>query len=227
MTVTVPVPQDVPSAAEPSPPVMRPRIALPIRTERLLLRAVEPGDYAAVAAFRRRPDVARYLNGEPWTDLSGPAQFQDMAARTGLHTPARSLAVVVVHDDGLVGHLGLRPTRSEHDAVCSVGWVFHPMHAGRGFATEAARALLDAVFGAGVHRAEAHVDPRNTPSVRLCERLGMTREAHFRKDWWNKGEWADSYVYGLLAADRAAVPGNSRESRGTPGAGHPLQQQEN
>lgn len=203
-----------------TPPVVRPRLALPIRTERLLLRAVAPGDYAGVAAYRRRTDVHRYLNGSPWTDLTGPADFEDMLSCTGLHTPARSLAVVVMVGGDLVGHVGLRLTHPRHDAVASIGWVFTPRVAGLGYATEAAGALIDAAFAAGLHRIEAHVDPRNAPSARLCERLGMTREAHFRRDWWNKGEWADSLVFGLLAeewpAARAALPGGE-QAPGAPG----------
>jgi len=46
---------------------------------------------------------------------------------------------------------------------------------------------------------KAQLDARNTASARLCERLGMTLEAHLRQDWWSKGEWTDTLVYGLLA----------------------------
>ncbi|MET3511068.1 RimJ/RimL family protein N-acetyltransferase [Plantibacter flavus] len=31
----------------------------------------------------------------------------------------------------------------------------------------------------------------------------MRREAHLRQDWWNKGEWTDTVVFGLLASDRS------------------------
>ena len=41
----------------------------------------------------------------------------------------------------------------------------------------------------------------NLGSARVAERLGMTREAHLRRDWWNKGEWTDTFVYSLLDSD--------------------------
>jgi RimJ/RimL family protein N-acetyltransferase len=42
---------------------------------------------------------------------------------------------------------------------------------------------------------------RNEPSWRLMERLGMRREAHFRHHEFFKGEWADCFVYAMLAEE--------------------------
>ena len=40
------------------------------------------------------------------------------------------------------------------------------------------------------------MDARNTHSARLATAVGI------RLDWWNKGEWTDTLVVGMLAADR-------------------------
>lgn len=53
-----------------------------------------------------------------------------------------------------------------------------------------------------MHRIQANLDARNTASAKLCENLGMRREAHFIKDYWNKGEWTDSFIYGMLITDK-------------------------
>jgi len=53
----------------------------------------------------------------------------------------------------------------------------------------------------GMHRVIARVDGRNKASARLCERVGMTREAHLRRDEWAKGEWTDTLIYGLLTEE--------------------------
>jgi RimJ/RimL family protein N-acetyltransferase len=80
--------------------------------------------------------------------------------------------------------------------------VLDPRVAGRGIATEAARALVDLAFDHyGVHRVWAQLDARNEPSAALCERLGMRRESHKRRDFWSKGEWTDSYEYAVLAEE--------------------------
>ena len=43
------------------------------------------------------------------------------------------------------------------------------------------------------------MDARNLGSAKLCENIGMRREAHFIKDFYSKGEWTDSFIYGMLA----------------------------
>jgi RimJ/RimL family protein N-acetyltransferase len=45
----------------------------------------------------------------------------------------------------------------------------------------------------------AQLDARNDRSAALCERLGMRRESHKRRDFWSKGEWTDSLEYAVLA----------------------------
>jgi aminoglycoside 6'-N-acetyltransferase len=90
-------------------------------------------------------------------------------------------------------------------SVAELSWVVHPDVGGRGLATEATTALLDLGFGHyACHRIFAELDPRNTASMRLCERLGMRRESHRLSDFWSKGEWTDTYEYALLASEWAA-----------------------
>jgi aminoglycoside 6'-N-acetyltransferase len=57
----------------------------------------------------------------------------------------------------------------------------------------------------GVHRVWAQLEPANTPSARICERLGMRREALFEQASWFKGEWSDLAIYAIRADERAAM----------------------
>ncbi|MGH3413715.1 MAG: GNAT family N-acetyltransferase [Marmoricola sp.] len=176
---------------------------VPIRTERLTLRHFEPGDLDAVLDYYADPEVARYLLEEPWTRAYAEEQVAKRVLRRHIDGPGSGLALVVERDATVVGDVALWPvddtlSRSE------IGWVFHPAHTGHGYATEAVRAVLDLAFvHYRMHRVLAQLDPRNAASARMCERLGMTREAHLREDWWSKGEWTDNAIYGLLAAEWA------------------------
>ena len=83
-----------------------------------------------------------------------------------------------------------------------LGYALLPEARGKGYATEAATALIDAAFTHhDLHRIEAQMDARNSASAQLCERLGMQREAHLRQNWWMKGEWTSTLVYGVLASE--------------------------
>ncbi|WP_346771026.1 GNAT family N-acetyltransferase [Janibacter cremeus] len=182
---------------------------LPIRTERLSLRSHAASDLDALLAYYSIPDVARYLLTHPWSRESGREDLAKRLARTGIEAPTRALALVVEHEGRVIGDVALWAT-DETGAKGEIGWTFHPEVAGRGFATEAAAAVLEAGFTHyGMHRIAAQMDARNTRSAALCERLGMHLEARSRQDWWSKGEWTDSLVYAALASDRPRGAGDA------------------
>ncbi|GEN86025.1 hypothetical protein OSO01_07640 [Oceanobacillus sojae] len=83
-----------------------------------------------------------------------------------------------------------------------IGYTFSSEASGKGYATEAVSVLVNNLFSEfKVHRIQANLDARNEASQKLCERIGMRKEAHFIQDYWSKGEWTDSLVYGMLSSD--------------------------
>ncbi|SES12807.1 aminoglycoside 6'-N-acetyltransferase [Pedococcus cremeus] len=179
-----------------------PHVRVPITTDRLVLRSFRPGDEADVFAYRSVPEVVRFIPGDPRTtdEVADLVAERASAGRLDVDRPALTLAVelggrvvgdVLIH---LAGPNGVDLRQVE------IGWVFAPDVAGNGYATEAARALVRVSFEElGVHRVWARVEPRNEPSVRLCERLGMRREGVLKQASWFKGEWTDLAFYALLA----------------------------
>lgn len=187
---------------------------LPIDTDRLVLRAFRPGDVDAFHRLYSRPDVARYLLEDPWTRSHAEQEVAKRVERIGLDADRQALAVVMELDGEPIGDIALWIT-DETGKVAEIGWVLAPEHGGKGYATEAAAAVLASGFEFGLHRVAAHMDARNGGSARICERLGMHREAFLRQDLWCKGEWTDTIIYAALAGDRAATGSGVR--RGEPG----------
>ena len=86
-----------------------------------------------------------------------------------------------------------------------IGFIVHPAHQGRGYATEATRPLLAFAFDTlNLHRVYGRVEPRNRGSARVLEKLGMRREAHLIENEWVKGEWQSEAIYAILAREWAA-----------------------
>ena len=106
---------------------------------------------------------------------------------------------VCLRDGTLIGDIGLHflaPFQLE------LGYSLDPAYQGNGYATEAVRAILVSAFGAwDIHRMTASVDPENMPSVRLLERLGFRKEAHFIASFRVNGEWRDDCIYAMLRAE--------------------------
>jgi len=179
---------------------------LPIRTERLALRAFEAEDHAALLALHEREDVTRYL---PFGARDAEAVREVLArkmAATGLDHEggALELAATLSADGRLVGDVSLFHRSTTHRAA-EVGYVFDPTFHGRGLATEATAALLEIAFDhVGYHRVYGRLDARNTASARVLEKVGMRREAHLVENEWLKGEWTDEVIYAVLDREWAA-----------------------
>lgn len=175
-------------------------VTSPIRTERLVLRPYTETDLDALADIRSRPDVMRYLYEEVQDRDEVAEALERRMQRTSLVREGDGLvlAVELPAVARVIGDVSLRWV-SETNGQGDIGFIFHPDHQGRGYASESAREMLRIGFEAlGLHRIVGHCDARNTASSKLMERLGMRREAHFVENEWFKGEWGSEYVYAIL-----------------------------
>lgn len=176
----------------------------PIITERLRLRLMTIADVPDVHSYQSREDVCRYLLFEPRTLAEVEAKVTEFAAATtlandgdylqlALELPATADAPARVIGDSYFTIASVENSKGE------IGWSMHPDFAGKGYASEAARAVLELAFRTlSLHRVVAELDPRNDASIALCKRLGMREEAFFVKDLWFRGDWADTGMYAIL-----------------------------
>jgi len=80
---------------------------------------------------------------------------------------------------------------------------FHPKYWGNGFATELSKRLVILGFGEfNLHKVEAGVATENIKSIRVLEKIGMTREGLRRKILPIRGEWKDNYHYAIVEDDK-------------------------
>lgn len=175
----------------------------PIRTERLILRRPRLDD--AEAAFQRRslPEVARYQDWEmPYTREQAEASAARVAAMDG-PVDGRGWSVTVVDvaaPDRILGDLYVELRWGGRSAM--FGYTFHPDGWGRGYATEAAQALVRYLFtDVGVSRIESSLHPDNVPSARVLEACGMVFEGLTRQSFWVGDECSDDMLYGMTRAD--------------------------
>ncbi len=177
-----------------------------IETERLRVRSFTADDWQAVHAYTGDPGVMTYLPEEVMTE----EQTRQFVAES-MAEEAQAYAVDLRAEDRLIGHVSFHPWFAPR--IYEIGWVFHPRFHGRGYATEAAAALLRYGFESlQVHRVIATCQPENTPSSRVMEKLGMQREGHFRKCTFRDGTWWDEYFYALLEEEWFAAKSEARFS---------------
>jgi RimJ/RimL family protein N-acetyltransferase len=176
---------------------------LPLRTERLLLRVMKPADAPVVSAYRSDPEVAKYQDWDlPYTLEHAQELLAEQAELDDLVID-RWVQVAIEHDGALVGDLAVNLARDAH--VPFLGYSLAREHQGKGYASEAAGAMVDAIFAnTHAHRMVATLDPENHASMRLLELLGFEFEGIARKHELIRGEWLDDARFALLREDREA-----------------------
>jgi RimJ/RimL family protein N-acetyltransferase len=142
------------------------------RTERLSIRTREAADVEPLAALWCDPIATTYMGGPRDFDRVCASIREDVA----LPEPPRfDLWTVSDNATGdVIGHCGLLEKEIEGRAEVELVYVIMPPLWGRGYATEAARAIRDHGVGAlGCRRLVALIDPRNGASMRVAEKLGF------------------------------------------------------
>jgi RimJ/RimL family protein N-acetyltransferase len=182
------------------------RISAPIRTDRLTLRPFADGDLDGLYRYLSDPDVVRYMYWEIRDHESSAEALQERIGQDRLDDDHDYLALAVVPDESgeVAGEVILR-WLSRPYRQGEVGFAFAPGFQGRGYAREAAEAMLQLAFrDLGLHRVIGRCDPRNKASARTLEQLGMRLEAHFVHNEIFKGEWGDELYYAMLEDEWAA-----------------------
>jgi [ribosomal protein S5]-alanine N-acetyltransferase len=172
-----------------------------LRTARLLLRPFHADDASAVQRHLSEWEVAQSTAAVPYPYPPGAAA-EWIAGLAPRHQAGEALAVAVTRrDDGvLAGAMELRTARGGHRADLGY-WIGRPFW-GRGYATEAAGALVRWAFDAlGLHRVHASAFARNPASAAVLRRIGMRHEGTLRRHHLRWEVLEDVEVYGVLAGE--------------------------
>jgi ribosomal-protein-alanine N-acetyltransferase len=165
----------------------------PLETAHLRIRPFAVDDWQAVHAYTGDAAVMQFVDGRPMTE----AQTRQFIVEN-MGDEAKHFAIELREGNHLVGHLAFHLWFGPR--TYEFGWVLHPRYHGQGYATEASAAMLRYGFESlRLHRVIATCQPENAASWRVMEKLGMQREAHFRKAHLLDGEtWWDEYFYAVL-----------------------------
>jgi RimJ/RimL family protein N-acetyltransferase len=185
------------------------RVDWPVRTERLSIRPVTPGDFRRLFEIRAIPEVTHWLTGRP-------TSYQDYVDRYG--TPERLDSTLVVELDGtIIGDLflGIDTPYSQVEvrdraegSQAAVGWLLDPAYLGHGYATEAAAEVLRICFEElGLRRVVAGAFADNAASLRVMAKLGMRIEGRTLRGSLHRDlGWVDGVEAAILAEEWREKP---------------------
>lgn len=169
-----------------------------IQTERLIIRLAEPEDAEAIFSYRSDFAANKYQGWLPDSVEEVSDYIRNMPRTIAVPDSCFQFAIILVDENKLIGDMGIRFT-NHNNMQAEIGCTLHTAYQKKGYATEALTAMVDYLFGIlDKHRIITSVDPENTPSVRLIERLGFRKEAHLKESYYLRGNWVDDVIYAKL-----------------------------
>ncbi len=172
-----------------------------LETEDLVLRRPARKDAKDIFRYASDPEVARYVLWEPHRSVS-ETRLYVRELRSRLRAGCPSSWVAVHRETGtVIGTIGFMWYSTENRSA-ELGYSFSREYWNRGYATQALKAVADAVFRSlPVNRLEAQHDLRNPASGRVMQKSGFRQEGILRSRIMNKGEYVDVALYAILRSD--------------------------
>ena len=174
-----------------------------LETERLIIRDIVETDWKSIHSYTSMTEVTQHTAWGPNTEEDTQAyvkfvlNLQQTQPREGFE-----LAICLKKEGILIGGVGLHMENTNAE----MGYVLNPVYQGKGYAAEAARAMLGFGFNTlGVHRIYAKCRPNNVASEKVMLKIGMQREGLMREHWFYKGNYHDSCLYSILAKEYAGA----------------------
>jgi RimJ/RimL family protein N-acetyltransferase len=169
-----------------------------IETARLILRAPTLDDEEAMFQVGSDPLVTKYLGRAPPTRQTVREKL--VKVLEGIHAGTNIIWILSDRDTGAYLGSACLWNWNEPHFRAEVGYDLASASWGRGLVTEAMTAVIRVGWERmKLHSFEGHVHPENQGSIRVLEKLGFRKEAHFRENYFNGTTFEDTVVYSLLA----------------------------
>jgi len=170
-----------------------------IETDRLILRPIRMEDSDSIFRYRSNSLVNQYQGWIPKT-IDDVHDFIKTKISSEIDIPNTwyQLVIIAKENSELIGDIGIHFLDSDKFQV-EIGCTLDKNYHGKGYATEALKETMNFLFNTlNKRRIIASIDPRNTKSIELFERLGFRKEAHFKESILINNEWVDDLIYAIL-----------------------------
>lgn len=169
-----------------------------IETERLNLRPISLEDKEALFSYRSDKITNQFQGWIP-IKLEEASEFIQKISTT-FNSPDSWFQFAIFEKNGgqMIGDLGVH-FLEEGSKQAEIGCTLSKDFQGKGYAHESLKALMNSLFyDIDLHRIFASIDPQNIGSIKMMEKLGFRKEAHFKESLFLNGKWVDDVVYAIL-----------------------------
>ena len=175
-----------------------------IVTERLLLRGLRMDDAEAIYDYASKENVSKYVLFPTHQSIADSEEFLSKALNESPTEFGIVWGIVLKGSDRLIGTIGLHNIDLTSKKV-EAGYAMHDDHWGKGYTTEALRAIIERTFSdTEINRIEAHHVAEHGASGRVMEKAGMKYEGMLREAKLMKSGLCDMKVYSILRKEYEA-----------------------
>lgn len=172
-----------------------------LETERLIIRPINIDNKNEIFEYRSDAETNKYQGWIPKT-IDDVETFIGKISKQ-MNEPGTWFQFVIIEKETqkVVGDLGIHFFDSENKQV-EIGCTLNKKFQNKGYATESVKRVIDYLFKElNKHRIITSIDPNNENSIRLVERIGFRKEAHFVESLFINGKWVDDLIYALIEKD--------------------------
>lgn len=169
-----------------------------LETENLILRQINIEDDNEVFKIRSNPETMKFIP-RPLAETIGDAQkFINECNASIEKNDLINWAITSKKDNKLIGMIGFFRLQPENFRG-EIGYILSPDYHRKGIMKEALDKALNYGFeNLKFHSVEAVIDPQNIASEKLLIKANFKKEAHFKENFFYKGEFLDTVIYSLL-----------------------------
>jgi len=171
---------------------------LNLETERLLIRPIQFEDKDNIFEYRSNTEANKYQSWIPKTISDVESFLSGIAKEINIQGTWFQFVLIEKKNLKVIGDLGVHFWDKQNEQV-EIGCTLNKNFYYHGYATEAVRRIINFLFiELKKHRIIASIDPNNISSIRLFERIGFRKEAHFVESLFINETWADDLIYALI-----------------------------
>jgi ribosomal-protein-alanine N-acetyltransferase len=169
-----------------------------LETDRLVLREITRKDVNEIYEVRSSKEAMKYFGKEPIKNLCEAEEMIKELDSSFLKKEGIRWGIVIKISNRLIGSGGIWRIMKDH-LRGEIGYELSPDYWRQGIMFEALTAVLKFGFEKmNLHTIEANIDPENTASEKLLEKLGFKKEGHTTESYYFNGIFTDTAIYSLV-----------------------------
>jgi len=170
-------------------------------TIRLKIRPITLADKNEIFEYRSDAETNKYQGWIPRTINDVETFIGKISTKFNEHNTWYQLVIIEKKTKKIIGDIGIHFFDNDNKQV-EIGCTLSKDFQNKGYASESIKIVIDYLFKSlNKHRIITSIDPNNENSIRLVERIGFRKEAHFVESLLINGKWVDDLIYALIEKD--------------------------